>query len=319
MKADAPSINPVQTMWWHLYVPKMVTVLREGYGRREFRDDVLAGLTVAIVAIPLSMALAIASGATPDKGLITVVVAGFLISLLSGCRYQIGGPAGAFVVIVFGIIDKQGYDGLVLATLMAGAMMVAGGFARLGDWIKYIPQPVITGFTSGIALIIFSSQIGDLFGLTTGKVPGDVVGKWITYWHGHGTFKPSAVAVSAGSLAIIILLRRYAPKWPALLIAIVIASLAAWALKLPIATIGSVFGGIPNTLPAPHWPVVTWERIQHLFPSALTIAFLSGLESLLCAVVADGMTGRRHRSNCELVGQGVANFASALFGGMPAT
>lgn len=319
MKADAPSLNPAPAMWWHLYVPKMVTVLREGYGKREFRDDIFAGLTVAIVAIPLSMALAIASGATPDKGLITVVVAGFLISLLSGCRYQIGGPAGAFVVIVYGIIDKQGYDGLVLATLMAGAMMVAGGLARLGDWIKYIPQPVITGFTSGIALIIFSSQIGDLFGLTTGKVPGDVVGKWTTYWHAHNTFKLSAFAVSAGSLAIIIALRKYAPKWPALLVAIMVASVAAWALKLPVATIGSVFGGIPSTLPTPHWPLVTWERIRHLFPSAMTIAFLAGLESLLCAVVADGMTGRRHRSNCELVGQGIANFASALFGGMPAT
>ena len=313
------STAPLRTPWWHLYVPKMITVLREGYGKNAFRDDVLAGLTVAIVAIPLSMALAIASGATPDKGLITVVVAGLIISLLSGCRYQVGGPAGAFVVIVFNIIAVQGYDGLVLATLMAGVIMVAAGFARLGDWIKYIPQPVITGFTSGIAVIIFSSQIGDLFGLHTGKAPGDVIGKWSLYWHVRHTFTPAAIFVSGSALAIIIALRRYAPKMPALLIAIVAVSLAAWALKLPVATIGSVFGGIPHTLPAPHWPQVTAERFQKLMPSALIIAFLAGLESLLCAVVADGMTGRRHRSNCELVAQGVANFASALFGGMPAT
>ncbi len=304
--------------WWHLYLPKTYTVLKEGYSRRDFRDDAVAALTVAIVAIPLSMALAIASGATPDKGLITVVVAGLLISLLGGNRYQVGGPAGAFVVIVFGIIQIHGYDGLVLATLMAGVIMMAAGFARLGTWIKYIPQPVITGFTAGIALIIFSSQIGDLFGLTV-KTPGNVVGEWRAYWDARGTFTPAALYVAGGSLATIVLLRVWLPKLPGFLIAVIGASLVAWALKLPVATIGTAFGGIPDTLPAPHWPSISIARIGELLPSAIIIAFLSGLESLLCAVVADGMTGRRHRSNCELVAQGIGNFASALFGGLPAT
>jgi SulP family sulfate permease len=297
----------------------MYTVLREGYSPRIFRDDFIAALTVAIVAIPLSMALAIASGATPDKGLITVVIAGLLISLLSGNRYQIGGPAGAFVVIVYNIVQTHGYDGLVLATLMAGGIMTLAGFARLGSWIKYIPQPVVTGFTSGIALIIFSSQIGDLFGLHLGKVPGNFIGEWTAFWHARATFTPAAVLVSGGSLAIIIGLRRFAPKLPAFLIAVGTASAAAAVLNLPVTTIGSVFGGIPDTLPAPHWPHATLANMRELLPSAFTIAFLAGLESLLCAVVADGMTGRRHRSNCELVAQGVANFCSALFGGMPAT
>ena len=304
--------------WWHLYLPKTYTVLKEGYSARAFRDDAVAALTVAIVAIPLSMALAIASGATPDKGLITVVVAGLLISLLGGNRYQVGGPAGAFVVIVFGIIQIHGYDGLVLATLMAGVIMMAAGFARLGTWIKYIPQPVITGFTAGIALIIFSSQIGDLFGLTV-KTPGNFIGEWQAYWDARATFTPAALYVAGGSLATIVALRVWFPKLPGFLIAVVAASLAAWALKLPVATIGTAFGGIPDTLPAPHWPAISLARISELLPSAIIIAFLSGLESLLCAVVADGMTGRRHRSNCELVAQGIANFASALFGGLPAT
>lgn len=305
--------------WWHLYVPKLYTVLREGYSVGNFRDDVIAGATVAIVAIPLSMALAIASGLTPDKGLITVVVAGLLISLLSGNRYQVGGPAGAFVVIVYSIIQAHGYDGLILATLMAGGLLVLAGLARLGDWIKYIPQPVITGFTSGIAVIIFTSQIGDLFGLTLKDVPGDFLGKWQAFWAARDTFNPAAGAVAAGSLAIIIALRRFAPKLPSFLVAIFAASVAVFVLKLPVATIGSVFGGIPHSLPAPHWPEITIARMQEMLPSAFLIAFLAGLESLLCAVVADGMTGRRHRSNCELVAQGVANSASALFGGMPAT
>jgi SulP family sulfate permease len=316
--APAQPAPSAATPWWHLYVPKIYTVLREGYGSRDFRDDATAALTVAIVAIPLSMALAIASGTTPDKGLITVVVAGLVISLLSGSRYQVGGPAGAFVVIVFSIIAAHGYDGLILATLMAGTILVVAGVARLGSWIKYIPQPVVTGFTSGIALIIFSSQVGNLLGLTV-KPPANFLGEWQAYWQARETFTPSAAALSAGALAIILVARRFAPRAPGLLLAVGAASLVAWSLKLPVATIGSAFGGIPHTLPAPHWPQVTATRLQELLPSAIIIAFLSGLESLLCAVVADGMTGRRHRSNCELVGQGVANFLSALFGGMPAT
>jgi sulfate permease, SulP family len=310
--------TPFGRRWWHMYVPKTYTVLREGYSAGAFRDDLIAALTVAIVAIPLSMALAIASGASPGDGLVTVVVAGLLISLLSGNRYQIGGPAGAFVVIVFGIIQAHGYDGLVLATLMAGVIMIIAGLARVGNWIRYIPQPVVIGFTAGIALIIFSSQVGDLLGLTV-KAPGDFIGRWAAYWTASGTVTPAAAFVSGGSLGIIILLRLWAPRAPGFLFAVVTASVMAWALRLPVATIGTVFGEMPHTLPHPHWPDLTIERIRELLPSALLIAFLSGLESLLCAVVADGMTGRRHRANCELVAQGVANFFSALFGGLPAT
>ena len=308
------------TPWWHLYVPKLYTVLREGYNLASFRSDVLAGLTVAIVAIPLAMALGIASGTTPDKGLITAIIAGFLISALGGSRVQIGGPTGAFVVVVFNVIAQYGYDGLVLATLMAGVMLLIAGFARLGSWIKYIPQPVITGFTAGIAVIIFSSQIRDIFGLSMDKVPGDFIEKWQAFWGARDTMNIAALGVSLGALAIIIILRRYAPSIPAFLVAVVAASLAVMGFHLDIATIGSAFGGIPDAIPAPKIPEgITLARMHELLPSAFTIAFLAGIESLLSAVVADGMIDRRHKSNSELVGQGVANIASAFFGGMPAT
>ena len=280
----------------------------------------MAGLTVAIVAIPLAMALGIASGTTPDKGLITAVIAGFLISALGGSRVQIGGPTGAFVVVVFNVIAAHGYDGLVLATLMAGVMLLIAGFARLGTWIKYIPHPVITGFTAGIAVIIFSSQVRDLFGLQIDKVPGDFVEKWSVFWQSKDTINLSATALSFGCLALIILLRKFAPKVPAFLMAVLVGSLVVAGLHLPVATIGSVFGELPHTIPMPQIPDgISIARLQELLPSAFTIAFLAGIESLLSAVVADGMIDRRHRSNCELVGQGVANMASAFFGGMPAT
>lgn len=309
-----------QTPWWHVFVPKLITVLREGYGVSAFRSDVLAGLTVAIVAIPLAMAIGIASGTTPDKGLITAVIAGFLISALGGSRVQIGGPTGAFIVVVYGVIEKFGYDGLVVATLMAGVMLLFAGFARLGTWIKYIPQPVITGFTAGIAVIIFSSQIRDLFGLDIEKVPGDFLAKWEVFWNARGSFNIEACGVSMGALLIIILLRKYAPQIPAFLTAVLVASIAVAGFHLSVPTIGSAFGGIPSTLPMPQMPAgVTLEHMWVLLPSAFTIAFLAGIESLLSAVVADGMIDRRHRSNCELVAQGFANVASAFFGGMPAT
>ncbi|MEQ1888123.1 MAG: sulfate permease [Alphaproteobacteria bacterium] len=310
-----PRANPA----WRLYVPKLVTVLREGYPARDFRNDVIAGLTVAIVALPLAMALAIASGTTPDKGLLTAVVAGFIISALGGSRFQIGGPTGAFVVVVFNVIQVHGYDGLVLATLMAGFMLLIAGVARFGDWIKYIPDPVVTGFTSGIAVIIFSSQIGDVFGLSMASVPADFIEKWTAFWQARGSFSPWAAGVAFGALGVIIALRRFAPRQPGFLIAVVAASLLVYLLNIPVDTIGSRFGGIPSSLPMPHWPEITFARMQELLPSAFTIAFLAGVESLLSAMVADGMTGRRHRSNCELVAQGTANIASALFGGMPAT
>ncbi len=304
---------------WHLFVPKLITVLREGYGISDLRNDAIAGLTVAIVALPLAMALAIASGTTPDKGLLTAVVAGFLISALGGSRFQIGGPTGAFVVVVFNVIQQHGYDGLILATLMAGVILIIGGFARLGTWIKYIPEPVVTGFTAGIAVIIFSSQVKDLLGLSIDKVPAEFIEKWEAFWSARDTLNLSAVAVAGAALAVIIALRRFAPKLPGFLIAVVGASIAVYLLNLPIETIGSKFGGIPDTLPSPVMPSVTLARLAELAPSAFTIAFLAGVESLLSAVVADDMTGRRHRSNCELVAQGIANVASAMFGGMPAT
>lgn len=299
-------------------LPKLVTTLREGYGLAALRADAIAGLTVAIVALPLAMALAIASGTTPDKGLVTAVVAGFLISALGGSRVQIGGPTGAFVVVVVGVINQHGYDGLVLATLMAGLILVAAAVLRLGQWIKYIPEPVVTGFTAGIAVIIFSSQIKDLLGLSMVSVPAEFIEKWPAFWEARDTVGIAAF-VGLGSLALILILRRLAPKVPGFLVAVVLASAAALLLGLDVETIGSRFGGIPDHLPMPVMPVVTLEKLRTLLPAALTIAFLAGVESLLSAVVADGMTGRRHRPNAELLAQGVANTASALFGGLPAT
>lgn len=304
---------------WQLFMPKLITILRDGYGMRQFRADTLAGLTVAIVAVPLAMALAIASGTTPEKGLVTAVIAGFLISLLGGSRVQIGGPTGAFVVVVYDVIAKHGFDGLVLSTMMAGAMLVLAGIFRLGTWIKYIPQPVITGFTAGIAVIIFSSQIKDIFGLTMDKVPGPFFEKWASFWDARETLNIWAVVLTAGALALILLLKRYAPSMPAYLCAVLGASAVAAAFSLPVTTIQSEFGGIPQSLPPAVWPEISLQGLHELLPSAFTIAFLAGIESLLCAVVADGLIGSRHRSNCELVAQGVANMASALFGGLPAT
>ena len=304
---------------WHLFMPKLISVLREGYGLAHLRGDAMAGLTVAIVALPLAMALAIASGATPDKGLITAVVAGFLISALGGCRFQIGGPTGAFVVVVFNVIAEHGYDGLVLATLMAGLILIVAGFSRLGTLIKYIPEPVVTGFTSGIAVIIFTSQIKDLFGLQLEMVPAGFVEKLQSFWLLRDTVDIAAMMVAGGALVMIVGLQRCAPKAPGFLVAIVGASLVVWLFGLPVDTIGSRFGGIPSSLPMPQMPDFDLAKAGILLPSALTIAFLAGVESLLSAVVADGMTGARHRSNCELVVQGVANSASAMFGGMPAT
>jgi SulP family sulfate permease len=304
---------------WHAYVPKLVTVLRLGYTSRDLRADLIAGLTVSIVALPLAMALAIASGATPEKGLYTAIVAGFLISLLGGSRVQIGGPTAAFVPVVFSVIEKFGYGGLILCTLLAGLMLIAAGVLRIGTLLKYIPQPVITGFTSGIAVSIFSSQIKDLLGLHMDKVPADFFARWSVYFTSLPTLSGVTVALAAGSLALIVALRRLRPNWPGFLIAVVTGALLVALVHLPVATIGTRFGGIPATWPHFSFPHIPFERTRDLFPSSFTIAFLAGVESLLSAVVADGMIGGRHRSNCELVAQGVANIASALFGGLPAT
>lgn len=299
--------------------PKLVTTLREGYSLGALQRDATAGLTVAIVALPLSLALAIASGTTPDRGLVTAIIAGFLISLLGGSRVQIGGPTGAFVVVVFNVIAQHGYDGLLVATALAGLILVAAGLLRLGTWVKYIPQPVITGFTAGIALVIFSSQVKDLLGLQMDSVPADFIAKWMAYARALPSLEIAALAIALGSLGAILLLRRFAPRLPGFLIAVAGASLVSWALTLDIATIGSRFGALPSTLPMPAIPEFSWAQIKAVLPSAFTIAFLAGIESLLSAVIADGMTGRRHRSNAELVAQGAANLFSTLFGGMPAT
>ena len=306
---------------WRLFIPKSVTVLaQEGYSFAKLRADAVAGLTVAIVAVPLAMAIAIASGVTPAQGLITAVVAGFIISALGGARFQIGGPTGAFIVVVYGVVHQYGYDGLALATMMAGAILIVAGLLRIGDWIKYIPEPVVTGFTAGIAVIIFTSQLRDLFGLTMADVPAEFIEKAAALWTARGTLNAWALGTAAAALVAILLLQRFLPRWPSLLIAVSGATLSVWAFDIPVETIGSRFGAeAAASLPAIGAPAISIERMQLLMPSALTIAFLAGVESLLSAMVADGMTGRRHRSNCEIVAQGVANMAAPMFGGISAT
>ena len=311
--------KPQSSQFWPAFTPKLVIAWREGQIKRFWRNDALAGLTVAIVALPLAMALGIASGASPNQGLVTAVVAGFLISLLGGSRVQIGGPTGAFVVIVAGIIAAHGYAGLVLATLLAGFILIAAGYAGLGRLIRFIPMPVVTGFTAGIAVIIASSQVGDFLGLTTGKLPAEFIPKWATYLSALSSTSFYALGVGSVTLAMIVLLRRFAPQLPAFLIALLVASLAVALLHLPVATVGDRFPAMPTGMPAPHIPVISLALIQRLLPSAFTIAFLAGMEALLSATVADGMTGYSHRSGQELVGQGVANIASALFGALPVT
>ncbi|MFL6845992.1 MAG: SulP family inorganic anion transporter [Allosphingosinicella sp.] len=301
------------------FTPKLITTLREGYGAARIRADALAGLTVAIVALPLAMAVGIASGASPREGLVTAVIAGFLISALGGSRVQIGGPTGAFVVIVAGIIAAHGFSGLVLASLLAGFILIGAGYAGVGRLMRFVPMPVVTGFTAGIAVIIASSQIGDFLGLRAGSVPAEFLEKWAAYLAAFGTTNGSALALGAATLVLILLLRRFVPRLPAYLLAIAGATLAAFLLHLPVETVGDRFPDMPTGLPAPQLPHMSLELVREVLPSAFTIAFLAGIEALLSAVVADGMTGYRHRSGQELVGMGVANIASAAFGGLPAT
>jgi SulP family sulfate permease len=301
------------------FTPKLLTVVREGYRAPDLRADAIAGLTVAIVALPLAMALGIASGASPREGLVTAIIAGFLISALGGSRVQIGGPTGAFVVIVAGVIAAHGFDGLILATLMAGVILIAAGYSGVGRLMRYVPMPVVTGFTAGIAVIIASSQIGDFAGLRAGSVPADFIDKWGAYAAAAGTINWMALAVGAATLGIIIVLKGVAPKWPGYLIAIVAATVLAALLKIPVETVGDRFHSMATGVPLPRMPKFSWAMLHEVVPSAFVIAFLAGIEALLSATVADGMTGRRHRSGQELVGMGVANIASGFFGGLPAT
>ena len=302
-----------------LPVPKLFSVLRQGLTAREVSKDVMAGLTVGIVALPLAMAFAIASHVPPERGLFTAIVAGFLISFLGGSRFAVGGPTGAFVVIIAGVVDRHGYDGLVLTTLMAGAMLLVMGLAKLGKLIKFIPYPVTTGFTSGIAVLIFFSQLSDFFGLKLSKVPAEFVPKLAVLVQSMDRMDPSTAGVGLLTLGAILLARRFFPVIPAPVFGVFVGAAAAAVLHLPVETIGTRFGGIPSELPSFVAPVLDWAVLKSLVPDALTIALLAGIESLLCCVVADGMTGDRHNSSAELIAQGSANIASVLFGGIPAT
>jgi SulP family sulfate permease len=304
----------------HTYRPKLATVLAEGYGLAHLRRDMLAALTVAIVALPLSMAIAVASGVSPERGLYAAVIGGFLVSALGGSRYQIGGPAGAFIVLVAATVTKFGLDGLLLTVLISGFMLTLIGLLRLGSLIRYIPHAVTVGFTCGIAVTIFASQIKDLGGLQLpGTEPGPLLPKLAMLAQASPTISPAALAVGVGSAASIFLLRRLRPNWPGMLIAVVLASLAAWLFHLPIETIGSHFGQLPDGLPSPRLPSISTSSVLEVLPAALSFTLLGAVESLLSAKVADGMTGRKHRYNMEVVAQGVANVASAIFGGISVT
>jgi SulP family sulfate permease len=301
-----------------MFSPKLVTCLKD-YSKEKFFKDCIAGFIVGVVAIPLAIAFAIASGVSPDKGLFTAIIAGLLVSVLGGSRVQIGGPTGAFVVIVYGVVQKYGVDGLIIATLMAGLLLVIMGIAKLGTAIKFIPHSVIVGFTSGIAVIIFSSQVKDFLGLSIDKVPAEFVEKWHIFFQHLGTVNYAALLLGLLTVFIIAMTPKFSKRVPGALVALVSVTVLAAFLRLPVETIGSRFGELPHGLPVPHFPLLSFSRLRELFQPAVTIALLGAIESLLSAVVADGMIGARHRPNTELIGQGIANIGSALFGGMPAT
>lgn len=301
-----------------MFRPKLFDTLRQ-YNRQQLFKDLLAGFIVGIVALPLAIAFAIASGLSPEKGLYTAVIAGFIISVMGGSRVQIGGPTGAFIVIVYGIVQTHGINGLIIATFMAGIMLIVMGIARLGAVIKFIPHPLIIGFTSGIAVLIFSSQLKDFFGLHMGAVPADFLDKWKSYLQHASSVNPYAVAMAVVTVAVILLWPKVSHKIPGSLIAILLTAAAVQLFHLPVETIGSRFGTIPSALPVPAVPALDIATIKSLIQPAFTIALLGGIESLLSAVVADGMIGGNHKSNMELIAQGTANIFSSLFGGMPAT
>lgn len=302
------------------FTPKVFSVLAEGYGLRALRADLIAGLTVAVVALPLSLAIAIASGVPPDRGLITAIVGGFLVSLLGGSRFQIGGPAGAFIVLVMATVQRHGLDGLMLATFLSGLFLALAGALRLGGFVKFIPYPVTVGFTAGIGVIILASQMRPFLGLSLeGPEPGPLLDKLPVLWAALPTTSPLNLLLGIGAFGLILVQRRVAPRVPGMLLAIVLAGLTVWMFDLPVATIGSAYGGIAAGLPAPQLPDFTLAKVQAVLPDALAFTLLGAIESLLSAVVADSMTGRRHRSNAELIGQGIANMGAACFGGFCVT
>jgi len=314
--ARQPAADPT---FLELYTPKLVTVLREGYGWRQFQRDAAAGLTVAIVALPLSMAIAIASGTSPDRGLFTAIVGGFLVSAFGGSRFQIGGPAGAFIVLVAATVQQHGIDGLLLATLMSGLFLLVVGFLRLGSFIKFVPYPVTVGFTAGIAVVILASQFKELLGLTLASEPGPFVQKVFALAGAWESLNGWSLGIAAATMTLIVGLRTWRPGWPGMLIAVAGATAFVAFGDFPVRTVDSEFGALASLPPLPRLPEISIDKIAAVLPNALAFTLLGAIESLLSAVVADGMTGRRHRSNCELVAQGVANVGSSLFGGFCVT
>jgi SulP family sulfate permease len=298
--------------------PKILTTMQD-YSRALFLADLGAGITVAMVALPLSLAIAIASGAPPETGVITAVIAGFLISALGGSRVQIGGPTGAFIVVVFAVILEHGFDGLVLATFMAGFILLAAGALRAGNLVAFVPEPVINGFTVGIALIIATSQVKDLLGLQVDAVPAAFMAKLDVLWAARDSVEPAAFGIGLATMVLIVVLRRVSPRLPGLIVAVAITSAIVALGSLPVDTIASRFGELPRGLPMPSLPAISLDRMATLLPAAFVIAFLAGVESLLSAMVADRMIGGKHRPNAEVLAQGAANIGSALFGGLPAT
>ena len=304
----------------HLYRPKLATTFQEGYSFGQFRSDLMAGLTVAVVALPLSMAIAVASGVSPERGLYTSVVGGFLVSALGGSRFQIGGPAGAFIVLVSSTVSRFGLEGLLLTVLLSGAFLTLIGIFRLGSLIRHIPHAVTVGFTCGIAVTILASQLRDFGGIVlVGPEPGLLIPKLVALGHALPTLSMPTLSIGLGSAALIFFLRAIRPNWPGMLLAVALASLTVQLLRLPVETIGSRFGELPHTLPAPHLPAISAALLLQVLPAALSFTLLGGIESLLSAKVADSMSGRKHRSNMELVAQGIANMASAIFGGISVT
>ena len=306
-------------MWNDQFKPKLITLIKTGISRKQVTKDILAGIIVGIVALPLAIAFAIASGVSPEKGLITAVVAGLVISVLSGSRVQIGGPTGAFIVIVYGIVQEHGIGGLTIATFLAGFLMIGMGLARFGNYLKFIPYPLIVGFTSGIALIIFSSQIKDLFGMPIESLPADFIDKWKVYGNNFTNLNWTAFVIAMLTILIALNFHRVTKKIPGSIVAIFLSTIIVYWFKLPVETIETKFGEISGKISLPNMPNIDYNTIKALIQPAIAIALLGSIESLLSAVVADGMMGGRHRSNMELVAQGTANIFSGLFGGIPAT